>query len=285
MVLNEDTGDMSPKPRLRPGQFYGEVIRKHRCSGLILSELKYRTGLRLPEHYHQLACFCLLLRGDYSEYLGRKPVLYKPLSVVFHTAEMTHRDEVGISGGHFFVIEMESRWIEYLPEDAAAPVPTAPVPTAPVPAGDLTWLALRLYREFRELDACSPLAIEGLILAMLAQVARLRLKAKRQMPDWLTRAIELIHEQFRQNLTISSVAAEVGIHPFHFSKVFQQFQKQAVGEFINQLRVQFACRELTDSGKGLANIALDAGFADQSHFTRVFKQVTGVTPGAFRNFI
>ena len=280
MVLNEDTGDVSPKARLRPGQFYGEVIKKHRCSGLILSELKYRTGLRLPEHYHQLACFCLLLRGDYSEYLGRKPVLYKPLSVVFHTAEMTHRDEVGINGGHFFVIEMESRWIEYLPEDAAAPVPTAPAQ-----AGDLTWLALRLYREFRELDACSPLAVEGLILTMLAQVARLRLKAERQMPGWLTRAIELIREQFRQNLTISGVAAEVGIHPFHFSKVFQQFQKQAVGEFINRLRVQFACQELTGSDKGLANIALDAGFADQSHFTRVFKQVTGITPGAFRNSI
>lgn len=280
MVLNEDTGDVGPKARLRPGQFYGEVIKKHRCSGLILSELKYPTGLRLPEHYHQLACFCLLLRGDYSEYLGRKPILYKPLSVVFHTAEMTHRDEVGISGGHFFVIEMESRWIEYLPEDASAPVPVARVN-----AGDLTWLALRLYREFRELDACSPLAIEGLILAMLAQVARLRLKAERQMPGWLTRAIELIREQFRQNLTISGVAAEVGIHPFHFSKVFQQFQKQAVGEFINHLRVQFACQELTDSDKGLANIALDAGFADQSHFTRVFKQITGITPGAFRNSI
>jgi AraC family transcriptional regulator len=51
---------------------------------------------------------------------------------------------------------------------------------------------------------------------------------------------------------------------------------------LHRLRVQFACRQLARKGTNLAAVAAAAGFADQSHFTRVFKQFTGMTPGAFR---
>ena len=273
-------GDISPDAQLRPGQYYGAVVKRHACSGLLLSELKHYTGRRLPEHSHQLASLCLLLGGDYSEWLGQKIVSYKPLTVLFQPPGLTHRDEVGECGGHFFTVEMEPRWMEYLREYSA--VPASGTSTQ---VGDLTWLAMRLYREFHEPDACSPLAVEGLVMTMLTDVTRIRAKGERRAPRWLKRAVDLIRDEFRENLTISGVAAEVGIHPYHLSRVFQQFHRQTVSEFVNRQRVQFACQELTKSEKGLAEIALTAGFTDQSHFTRVFRQVTGITPRAFRNDI
>jgi AraC family transcriptional regulator len=51
---------------------------------------------------------------------------------------------------------------------------------------------------------------------------------------------------------------------------------------VRRLRVDWALRELSTSARSLSEIALDAGFADQSHFTRVFKRQVGVSPGAFR---
>lgn len=156
------------------------------------------------------------------------------------------------------------------------------VPDKPVDGPDLTWLALKLYREFRVPHAYSDLGIEGLVMQMLAALTRTRITDEKRQPKWLTRAVDLLHADFRKNLTINSVAAEVGVHPFHLSKVFKQFHQQTIGDYVKNLKVRFACRELSRPDSDLASVALASGFADQSHFTRVFKQLTGMTPGAFR---
>jgi AraC-like DNA-binding protein len=56
-----------------------------------------------------------------------------------------------------------------------------------------------------------------------------------------------------------------------------------VGDYARQRRVEFACHQLTASGRPLSDIALSAGFGDQAHFTNVFRRLVGLTPGAFRS--
>ena len=56
-----------------------------------------------------------------------------------------------------------------------------------------------------------------------------------------------------------------------------------MGEFVNELRVQFAVERLSEDRESLEEIANTAGFADQSHFSRVFKKLVGLTPGAYRS--
>lgn len=270
--------DFRQSPHLRPGQFYGEVTRERRCHGLVLSELRHGTGRRLAAHSHELANFCLLVGGHYSEDFGRKTLTYSPLTVVFHPPHWAHRDEVGGRGGHFFSVELEPHWIERL----RAYAPAARDAVVGAPGSDLSWMAARLHREFRRAELASPLAVEGLVMAMLADVVSGSIKTETRKPAWLPRVLELLREEFRASLTVSRVAAEVGVHPFHLSRVFRQFQGRTVGEYVNALRVEYACRELAAPERGLAEIALAAGFSDQSHFTRVFKQLTGRTPGEFR---
>jgi AraC family transcriptional regulator len=57
---------------------------------------------------------------------------------------------------------------------------------------------------------------------------------------------------------------------------------ESLGSYQRRLRVRLACERLRDSSLSLAAIALDAGFTDQSHFTRVFKRLIGATPAVFR---
>ena len=265
---------------LKPGQFYGEILRKRQESGLILSELKHEGARKLPQHSHELAYFCLLLNGNYWEHFGPKRVTYKPFTVMFHPSETTHIDEIGTGGAHFFGVEVKKEWTDRLRE-CVGPRDL----DSSLHEGDLAWLAMRLYREHKQLDACSVLTIEGLVLEMLAIVGRMKDVRETHTPPWLKRAMDLLNEEFRKNLKVQDVASEIGVHPFHLSRVFRTVHGQTIGEYVQKLRVNYACKQLAHPDNDLATVALAAGFADQSHFTRVFKNVTGITPGVFKQLI
>lgn len=262
---------------LRPGHYYGQVLRKHVDAGTILVDVKYTQARRLPVHSHQLTSFHLLLDGQCSETFGRSTATLKPLSTIFHPSGVMHQDEIGPAGMRVFSVGLQDAWLDRLRECGVTPRTSITLP-----GSELSRLAMRLYREYLHLDSCSPLVIEGLVLEMLALVARPERAPERRPPQWLSRVEELLKNSFQENLTINEVAAHVSVNPAHLSRVFRQFHNQAISDYLHDLRVQFACQQLADPDLALAAIALSCGFADQSHFTRVFKQCTGMTPGAFR---
>ena len=73
-----------------------------------------------------------------------------------------------------------------------------------------------------------------------------------------------------------------GLSPSHFSRLFKETIGQRPMQFVTRYRIEQAKRRLFDLQRSLVDIALECGFADQAHFSRVFKQVEGVTPSAFR---
>jgi AraC-like DNA-binding protein len=58
-----------------------------------------------------------------------------------------------------------------------------------------------------------------------------------------------------------------------------------VGEYVRRLRLDWATAQLAATDTPLAVLAAEAGFADQSHFTRAFKGYAGLTPGKYRRFV
>jgi AraC family transcriptional regulator len=208
---------------------------------------------------------------------GRRTAALKPFTIIFHPSGITHHDEIGQAGIRIFSVELQDEWLDRLRECGVAPQSSIGVP-----GSELSRLAVRLYREYLNRDCCSALAIEGLVLEMLALVARPERVPERKPPAWLSRVEDLLKSGFHENLTIGEVAAQIAVHPAHLSRVFRQFHNQAIGDYLHELRVQFACQQLADPAVALSAIATESGFADQSHFTRVFKHCTGMTPGAFR---
>ncbi len=145
------------------------------------------------------------------------------------------------------------------------------------------WLLASLVRECREPDDLTPLVVEGLALETLAACARLRAGAGSAAPPWLRRVHELVQDRFRENLSMAEIAAVAGISADHLARAFRRHFGCTLGEHLRRLRIDFACERLAEGRDSLAAIALSAGFADQSHFTRVFRQRMGITPAAFRN--
>jgi AraC family transcriptional regulator len=148
--------------------------------------------------------------------------------------------------------------------------------------GAPAWLMMRLFDEARESDESSSLAAEGLTLEILAALARERSPAARvRHPRWLTHARELLHARLPETLTHDLLAKAVGVHPVHLPSQFRKHFKCTIGDYVRRLRIEHASRQLATSDAPLAEIAATSGFADQSHFSKVFKRHAGMTPANF----
>jgi AraC family transcriptional regulator len=261
---------------LQPGRFHGRIVGAGSAAGIRLTEAVIEPQRRLPRHSHELAFFCLLLDGGYREdYGGPRTVSYRPFTVAYHPPGEPHRSEMCASGARVFNVELSPGWL--------ASSGIEPAPVADVGGGELTWLATRLFREYRDGLAGPPVAAEALVLEMLSLAGGCAVRPGTGRPRWLSRAVDYVESEFRRSLRIAEVAREVGTHPAHLSRVFRRQIGVPIGEYVHRLRVRYASEALRNPAARLADVAADAGFADQSHLSRVFKRVTGVTPGDFRS--
>lgn len=101
-------------------------------------------------------------------------------------------------------------------------------------------------------------------------------------PAWLRMTVEYLHAHALENIRLDDVATAAGVHSAHLSRVFRKHYRCSVGQYVRSLRIDLAARELAASHRPIAEIAADFGFADQSHFSRVFAKLTGLTPGRYR---
>lgn len=263
---------------LHKGQFFGAVVRRQRSSGIVLTELRHPQRRRFPRHDHELAYFGFILDGSYHEQVAGRSVEQGPLSLAFHPPSVEHLDEVGEGGGRIFCVEIDNRWLERLRQESRIVLDFELLSSV-----RSLGLAMRLYRELHA-ESDSGLLVEELALDLLTQAVRqpVALAGERRPPSWLGAVEERLREGFREPLCLDDLAAVASVHPVYMSRTFHRFRGRTLGETLQELRVHHVCAGLADPGRSLTDLALDAGFADQSHCTRVFKQRTGMTPGAFR---
>jgi AraC family transcriptional regulator len=161
--------------------------------------------------------------------------------------------------------------------------PSMPRKPAEINGLTATWLANRLYAEFARQDAASDMAIEGLVLEILAELSRSEAaEMSLQAPHWLKHATEIVESRFLERLTLAEIAAQVGVHYVHLSRQFHKYNHCTIGDLIRRRRVQYASHLLAHSRTPLAEIALACGFSDQSHLSFLFKRYMGLSPSKFR---
>lgn len=125
------------------------------------------------------------------------------------------------------------------------------------------------------------LAVEDAALTLAEAVAGPD-DASRHAPGWLLRAAGIVADLARApGLTIGALAAEVGVHPVHLARAWKRHLGRSPGDAIRLRRADHATQALVRR-KDLAETAALAGYADQSHMTREYVRIFGVTPGAFR---
>jgi AraC family transcriptional regulator len=149
--------------------------------------------------------------------------------------------------------------------------------------GRIEELARRALREIAAPDDLRELALEGLALEMIAQAARPHgnVPAERRS-RWLAAVEERLRAEFQTPPSLRELARAAGVHRVHLARSFRAATGLSVGAFVRKLRLDWAEEQLVRSSKPLVELSAEAGFADQSHFTRLFRARTGLTPALYR---
>ena len=264
-------------PKSISTNFYGTRSTRA-CAGLTLTESVYPPGFKMPRHMHEPAYFSLVLRGAYTENSGKSARACKQSMMVFHPPQETHAVSFHNTEVRIFRVEVKADLQRRLSDFASLPDRSAACQ-----GGLLSSLATRLYGEFRRLDACSTLSIEGLTLEIMAEICRRNNKeVERGAPRWLEQVKEMLHESVSSPPSLETLAKATGVHPVYLAREFRKRFHCTVGEYLRQLRVEVACRQMSATTTSLADIATASGFYDQSHFSNTFKRYTGMTPAEYR---
>lgn len=135
--------------------------------------------------------------------------------------------------------------------------------------------------------------VDHVTLALAFHVARTYggMRAARRVPKgglapWQERrAKELLASDLSGKMTLATLAAECELSVRHFSRAFRQSTGVPPHRWLSKLRIERAKELLRRPDLTLADLALACGFSDQSHFTRTFSAVVGVSPGHWRRSI
>jgi AraC family transcriptional regulator len=120
---------------------------------------------------------------------------------------------------------------------------------------------------------------------MLVTAPFMPLTAKAQgglPPATLRRVREYVDSHLDETIDVGSLAAAAGLSTYHFARAFKRSEGTTPHDFVLKRRIAKARELLSRPNLPLSEIAVAAGFADQSHFTRRFHEVTGMSPGQFR---
>ncbi len=257
---------------------HDQILRAQNVSDFRIFASRYPPRSVLPKHTHDQACIGFVLGGTCDESVGNRILTLSHHSLFFRPASEIHANRCGSAGARFLIAEVPERWLRRVSQHAA--LPDGPIC---VQGAELSWLALRLYQEVRVGGPASSLVIEGLMLEIAAGLVRRQKAAKHgHRPLWLERTRDALHAHYREALRLGTLAGWAGVHPVHLAREFRRRYGCSVGQYVRRLRVESGCGALANTDSSLASIAMATGFANQAHFSRVFKSVTGMSPAVYR---
>lgn len=251
--------------QLAGGTFYGASRRQWRAESAVLTEVRHGSPRRLPRHTHERAFLTFLLAGNYRERLGSREIEFRPLTLSYRPAGLEHQDEIGDGGARFLIVE-------------TAGCSRKQEPGMMSPAS--VRAAARLYAALHDGDTDE---VE-VLLAELEGTWTPAESAGAKRPAWLARVEERLLSAADSPPALRIAAVEAGVHPVHVARTFRRIHGVSMTRWVHRQRISRACDALSRR-VDLARLSADLGFADQSHFTRVFRRETGLTPSQMRRFL
>ena len=254
----------------------GVAIVSAEVNGFSVFELRFPPGYRQLSFEPECPYLAVVLEGSLEKIFPRRMVSLTRAEALVVPAGATHHARFGAAGARIALVRQR---------DPATPPTRCLERLVTLRGPGLGWLAWRLAGELRAADPAAPLAAEGLALELLAAAsreARPPPSPTGRRPFWLREVEELLRGRLGEGIALKELGDVVGVHPAHLARVFRAHHGVSVGEYARRLRLAWAAAELACTDTPLAVIATNAGFADQSHFTRLFRHHLGITPARYR---
>jgi AraC family transcriptional regulator len=221
-----------------------------------------------------MASIVIPLSVAFAERFESRCIVAAPLTAIFRPAGEIHSDEFHSQPTHLLVAELGQETANELARLAKLSGPHH------FDSPDVRFHCNRLKSVFlQERDSLSELDLHATLLQILSSGFR-RALPERTSPVWLERVRDHIYANFSRRITLEELAGIAGVHPVHLAAVFTRRYGCTPGAMQRRVRIQFVQDQIR-AGTKLSEVAHAAGFADQSHLTRVFHREVGITPGHY----
>lgn len=161
-----------------------------------------------------------------------------------------------------------------------------------LPIKEQTFAVDNLFKILNEVK-CQNTGFEEMIMSSLIQLLILSTRYIKQYPkltsinsysvnDEVAHIVQYINSHYNEPLTLNSISKLFFISPYYFCKLFKEYTSFTFIEYLNNLRIKEAQRQLRELDCNIVEISENVGFNSFSHFGRVFKTFTGTSPMNYR---
>lgn len=259
------------------GVFFGNEAVQKELPGFSVSLLSpVLRAEDMPLHAHDHASFILPLVGPYFSTADGAPAVCSAETLIFNPAGTVHRDSFELAMGRFLAVSMSAETLR-VAKDGMILSTSAIIMTSHF----AIQTALRLAH-LASSQASDPSDMEALCWELISVAGNKPTWSERHRPAWSESARDLLNDRCNQRLQIAEIARELGIHPVYFARGFRRAFGCTPCEYLMRCRMRNVMALVRRTKHSLSDIAVQAGFYDQAHLTKAFRQQFGLTPDAYR---
>jgi AraC-like DNA-binding protein len=255
-------------------------------NGASLLNAEY-TSHHFAPHYHEELAIGVIQRGKLNVHIGKneRMTLSTGHIVVINPGEIHEGFTDGNDGCFYRMFYLPATLLgkatgfgdEYVPQFNRCAIHDS------LSAQQLTWLHRNLAT-----PSISALEYESHLLEVINRlISRYGDSGAPSTPQYVSntsairQAQAYLAEHCTQKISLDALSAHVGLSPYHFLRTFKETIGMTPHAFLMQMRIDQAKSQLM-RGEAIVNVAADLGFHDQSHLTKHFKSLVGVTPQRYR---
>ncbi|GAB5555263.1 MAG: hypothetical protein Sapg2KO_48540 [Saprospiraceae bacterium] len=259
---------------LKKGEYTGDIVSRLSLDGNIITNTHYSTEKNNPHwHAHENFHISFVFQGGKAE-TSRSTTYGKKTGTIFayHAGEK-HRwiSNEGVSKSAN--IEIGSSFLKRYS------LSECEIKESLYTNVDTKAIILKIQSEMMFKGTDSTNSIQSLLLELVSGSSEVK---KRVRPQWIKDLTVLLHDNWNDQITLKEMSEIVGVHPVTISKYFRNYFSCTLGEYQRKLKIEQSIELIKHSDQSLSEIAFFCGFADQSHFIRNFKKMTGFLPKHFQ---
>jgi AraC family transcriptional regulator len=227
-------------------------------------------------HAHQNASISFLLNGTHNETLFGRNLSRLPGDVKFIPAGEMHQCTRYSNNAQKINIDLSADFMLQMNNTEEALLGTIPN----ILSTKIT--LIKLYQHLYDSSNHADASAELLLYELFNPLNKGLISTGKIMPKWAETLRDLLNDEWNKPLNLTDLAEKTGVHPITISRYFPLYFSTTLGNYLNLIKIDKSLQLIRNTRLPLTEIAYFCGFADQAHFTRTFKAVTGYLPKTFR---
>lgn len=258
---------------LNKGKHRSEMMPLPKNRGRLYLSTHFELGESDLAHFHDEPHLTFILNGGLVDKRKSRETERFSGELMFFRAGEAHQTISKTFPTKYFTLQFQTDFFKSIDAEARFESSVEKNP-------DSKFKMLKIYKEMSLNDEFSGVSVEMLLLDFANEVR----VGKEKTPNWINKILELLNDRWNVEISLDEMAKAAGVHPKTVSKYFPKFFQCTFGEYRRRLKIEKSLALIKSSKLSLTEIAHECGFYDQSHFTAVFKDLTGFRPKEFRRF-